>query len=277
MKNNRKVIFELHQKLLAFSVQGQLTKDPEKVHNFRVTYKKLRALLRLLRNVSPKNNKIKLPENLKNIYRRLGRIGDWQLLRSRLLRHPSAGKLNVLTGVIKGYISSQQKIVDEIPFKKMLLSSRNHLSDHLHDSAGPVAVELFLDQKWRTLRDLSSVNLFVDEHVHRFRKVIKDIYYLINLAPSIGVTLYANGSYPGNNKEGYITLMKELGDYNDLCIAINHLASIAWRDPEVVEPIIKDWIDRKHSWLPELHDKILRLEVPLDGTSMSSSGTIIYS
>lgn len=259
MKKEQKVLTELHEKLLAVSEGGRLANDSEKVHTFRVTYKRLRAFLRLLRSVTPKNRKVRMPANLKSVYRRLGKIRDWQLLYASLLRHPSAGSFTVLE-LIKGYISSQQKIVEGIAFPKIISSSKEYLCNHLREGAGLTDVERYLDEKRAALREISGVGPFGDDHFHSFRKGLKDIYYIIYLAPSINIDLSANVRNQGNSKEVYVSVMKELGDYNDICIAINHLASIAWRDPGIIEPILHEWIGRKHSWRHELHSKLIHLE-----------------
>jgi CHAD domain-containing protein len=263
MKKVNKVFTDLHERLLTVSAEGQLHDNPENVHIFRVNYKRLRAFVRWLNRGKHSKKQLHVPAELKNIYRYLGKLRDWQLLRSRLSEKLGVLQLLPLIETVDEYTSVQQKLVDEIPVRKIVLSSEKYFGTHTTELPDLVSVELFLDSKWVTLYTISKMNPFIDDHAHSFRKNLKDIYYVIETAQSMKIPLFANGYYPGNKKEEFLSLMKELGQYNDLCISINHLSSIAWRDPVTINILLDEWMHKKQSWFSDLHTKVVHLEMVL--------------
>lgn len=74
MKNKFNIIHHYFTKLYEYSVALQKNFDAESIHAFRVTAKKLRALLRMLRCSKPGNKTMKLSRRIKNMYLLTGKI-----------------------------------------------------------------------------------------------------------------------------------------------------------------------------------------------------------
>lgn len=193
---------------------------PERIHQFRLEYKKLRAFIRFVNTGVQKQNRLKLGSKIKAIYRKLGELRNYQLHRERmdgLLHH-------LLLPAPENYF----RMIEESQ-KEVIMAANGFANDFslthfkqqlLENPFNPISTatkECFVQQKAKALLGIILLKAYTDEDLHAIRKILKDILYNKSLLASqneLLPPLFADWDYLEN-------FAAQLGNYHDLCIALD--------------------------------------------------------
>lgn len=256
----KRICDKLHRKLSDAGTTAQTAYDPEVIHIFRVTYKKLRAFARLLNSAKDDGSDMTLPKVIRDFYHSLGRIRDWQLLQAKLLQSEFAAiDMALINTVAAVQLVTCKRENQQVSARDLTAAYKLWYEKHVCNPIDLVAVELYIDNMWQDVQLLSE-HLVSDQQIHAVRKKLKDIYYISTLMGSEGMLLYANGYLPGRPVKYFTGLMKELGEYNDLCISLNLLETAFNRQAETIGDtciqVCNVLKKEKEKWYPALVDKI---------------------
>ena len=237
--------------------------DADDIHEFRVEFKKLRALLRLLGLEIADAENLDMPRNLKDIYTVTGKIRELQLQVIRLDEIVNAKeKLPKYRSVLKKEI---KKLKSELKFwlkHESLSKMEEKISVHLPESLQASTIKNFLSFKFSNIAALFSGKIIADESLHRIRKNIKDILYVYKTFEEYRII---NMEELFGNKTHYddATLVaEELGKFNDLCIALTllrpeWLSAIKEEEKKLLEKIRLHWLEEKEMLKKDLVERVL--------------------
>ncbi len=192
--------------------------EEELVHQFRVAFKDLRAIVRFY-NICEGSPDLKVLGGIKEMYHVLGLVREAQNERKSLveysLRVPSYYEL--LNQAIMSVAAKWLTAYSEREFETLLTYVKDHDFRALHLSD----LARFEQVKIRKLREILSQGEITDEKLHEVRKQMKDIHYVARFVTSN----WKNGSqyiekWPGS---AISKLTEDLGNYNDLRLLREHL------------------------------------------------------
>jgi Uncharacterized conserved protein len=160
----------------------------EAIHDLRVEYKKLRALLRLLR--------LNMPESLKKLYKAAGKVRDLQVFLT--IPVPAPVFIHNKQKQLFRYKENLVRVIEVTRFKKIKIAK----------DAPDNALEKFVQEKTAAIHILLLAGN-AESHLHDIRKNYKDI-------------IYANKHF-GMDDESMNAMATQLGEFNDRCIALSLL------------------------------------------------------
>lgn len=189
--------------------------DVDHIHDLRVTYKKLRAFLRLMQE---DDRSVKMPDEIRVIYRSCGTVRDMQLILERL-----RDLKEVLPGFTKGLhhdlFQAKELLVIHIEDTSVGKAVKS-LVDELPGTVTEEMVRRFIQRKVATIHVLL-LALEHEEELHAIRKALKDLVYVKKLMETELKSGYAFPEWNDDKKLEDLTTM--LGDLNDHYIALSFL------------------------------------------------------
>lgn len=182
--------------------------EKETIHNFRVSIKSLRALLRLLNYQHPEY-KVKLSKRLKTLYHIAGNIRDAQLQLEYIAMQQYDLPLYraKLQQTIDEYTREWSKAYSKKVFhnlEKRLLKNQYH---PLHKDD----VQTFIDANFSSIVLPEKGILFTSKNIHDVRKHLKDIQYVIRTIREKAISVLPGKLQPENLDE----LTSAIGKYLD--------------------------------------------------------------
>ena len=150
------------------------TDDGEAIHQLRVEYKKMRALIRLERLGTPAGRKITIPRNLKKLYKNAGEVRSLQIYyRSVVPFFENAHGYRA--DILQQIDVAKSKLIIKIRhfhFHKTLKSIEKHTPKRITDAM----LKKFVEGKSQMMEDIL-LEKGSDEQIHLARKCLKDIIY----------------------------------------------------------------------------------------------------
>ncbi len=199
----------------------QLQKDP--IHDWRVDYKKLRAIIRL---VSDQIEKVEIPLSLKDVYTIAGEVRDRQMQTDRMLEW--FGSETLFPPVYTSFLAQE---ISEFGDQLRPLTENDaviRIAEHKILSAMPSRVskkdvEQYIQQQLIEIRNILWLTYKKDDYLHSCRKHAKDIQYIID---AIGVDhLNVERIHGLPSKDQLQIAAQELGNFNDQCVTMVFLRS----------------------------------------------------
>lgn len=219
------IIHKFFKRLTKYSAKIKEDDSGEAIHLFRIEIKKLRAFLRLLSLELREDDELKLPPEIKKMYKYAGKLRERRLHRKRI---EAAGK-NIQPSFrsIRGNwkVDTEKKAGKEhkwLSGKDFSVAERG-LKKKLPDEPGNDAVNAFFRLKIDNILTLINKGSYTTSELHAIRKSLKDIIYTIKLYRT---EMKVNLSFIFRDKrreELAAHLAHELGTYNDLCSDISFL------------------------------------------------------
>lgn len=219
-----KIVNKLCKKLDKFGSQLVKSFEEEEVHVFRVTYKRLRAFLFMLRSCYC-SDQPKIPRKLKEYYHLTGELRDLQLVNNKLLSEHGSAIQELCVLKIRLYITAKKELILSFDLHDMIDEARLKFAKQIPAKLGITSIYMFRDERWDQVRSYA-INPSNDERIHSVRKLLKILYYIDAILKKVDDPSYTNEDWQSYGEDFFIQLMKELGDYNDTCIAIRLLALI---------------------------------------------------
>ena len=210
--------------------------EKERIHEFRVAVKSLRAMSRLLVSRSDEY-RYKLSKELKEIYHISGMIRDAQLEQEKLsqLDLPVPGYLKHLEREISAHKKKWKDCFPGKIFNKLESAS----SDTEHITCTPEITDKFRYSKLASIALISKTNAVTDDDLHNIRKQLKDLFYVLKIIPG-HLKSIAQDAMPEELKE-----LKEITDligaYNDDRIFLEHICSYTEKSGEPCHRKLKEF------------------------------------
>lgn len=199
--------------------------DEEVIHEFRVGFKKLRALLRL-------TGKLKMPLSVKELYNYAGKVRELQLLQKQLLLLHATTDLPAYYSLLENRLKQAIVLLNE----KAIKQNKNDLillSDNCPSEITGKAVNFFITKKITALTKILKQPSKTDEQIHSARKLVKDLLYTFHTIEESG--LYKEMDTYLKLTEHLHQLGNELGLFQDWCTMLTHLSLNAFRTLPVPE------------------------------------------
>jgi len=262
------LITRLHDNLEESATQITERCAPEDLHTFRVNFKKLRAFIRFLNHTSERHAEVFISDDLKLCYSNLGNLRDWQLLQLKLSAESRCKEADIK--LVTDHISGLMTMVHQIPICDIVTKSQERLQNHQFHDFHLLEAELYLDHKWQLLTEIAETPLITVEQLHLFRKILKDIFYAAALLKSEKVPLFSEGMLPGKPAAYFDSLLKDIGDFNDICTHIRLLDSIEF-DSFALHMLSEEWKEKKHRTVKGIATTISEVMLHKDYYQLSSS------
>jgi hypothetical protein len=196
---------------------------PGAIHDWRVAYKKLRAILRL---ISEDEKKLHIPLSLKDVYSLAGHIRDRQMQMERMMQWFGNESL-----FPPAYTELLQKEIGEYGDQLHPLTENDavlRISEYKVKSSLPSRISKknilsFLQQQLFEVRNILWLTYKKDDYLHSCRKHLKDLQYVID---GIGAEEIDTDKIIGLPTTEQLQLAaQELGDFNDQCVTMQFLSS----------------------------------------------------
>lgn len=226
--------------------------DPEAIHQFRVAYKKLRALLRMLSQEDDTTGEVKVLRKLKKAYNISGSIRDLQLQQQRIRE-----AANQEPKKPQAYLTLLQKEIDKLKPELLEIVSENPVAESkkktdasMPDEFRLQDIQIFLQRKQVNISSIIESGDFSDDNVHAIRKNLKDLFYNLKINGEIEPAISFSNIWKGKDEKYFDQLLDELGNFQDKCTAIALLKtywinSLNAYNRELLEQIKKIWIKGK--------------------------------
>lgn len=159
-------------------LEFDLNSSENSMHDFRIEIKKMRAILKFLKSVYPKQKLKKSARQLNNIFQQAGEIREYQLIQQWFQK-------NELEIFIVHFFPS--KLLDELinnfhlqahQFKHDLKELTENISDYIK-ATNEILAEHYVRELYAQIDQLIRINCSVNEW-HELRKIIKQWMYAIN-------------------------------------------------------------------------------------------------
>lgn len=226
--------------------------DAETIHQFRVAYKKLRAVFRMLSY--KKEQGLKIGKKLKKTYRTAGAIRDLQLQQQRVIAATKGEpeKPKAYLSYIKQEIGKLKPVLAELIGSNPLVDSKKKSSPGIPRQFSKADLRSFVQNKWATINTMITAGDFTDEHVHAIRKYLKDLFYNLNLFKGVEQDILSMSIWHKKDEHYVYLLLTELGNFQDICIAIILLRSyllenISENDRETALQLKNSWTREKRN------------------------------
>ena len=219
-KTLQKIISRYYSRLDKLFGQLLAGFDPNRIHDFRVEFKKFRALCRMLRN-SP-DDKLPIPKKLRTAYRNTGALRDLQLQAERIRALPPD---NWHSG--DRYI---QELLDDQDHLKLQLikigrpgkSGKKLFRNNIPKKFSVSQFRDYADKQWAGIHALIVMPGMSEPELHQIRKLLKDLMYNRRYFPKEKDVLQKS-QWKKYEIVYMDKLLEQLGDFQDRCTAVSLL------------------------------------------------------
>lgn len=221
--------------------------EKEAIHDFRVTVKKLRAFLRLIKQGAKDADKLKITSEFKELYGYLGITRNLDLV-EQLVYKLAVEDHNLLPvkylQVLKTDAEDWKLKVVAMPVQDLVENERYFLLKSLPTRLTKGNIHKFLRGNKKELLALIALSQISDDQLHEVRKILKDFLYNWKYIKNDAV-LILPGLLASEGNLKAITDM--LGAYQDLSTALHMLETSyhdtpAYNEEQVtINVIIEKW------------------------------------
>lgn len=233
----------------------KLTNESQSIHDFRVAYKKLRAIIRLS---SAEKKTFKQCKEIKKIYQVLGKIRDLELVQEKI-------KINTHIKVnlkINCGIALQQKIdflesaLEKVSIERDVENCFNKIIKAIDHTCSIKTIKNFIESNWENVKSLILKNKLSDTSIHVIRKKLKDIFYTIRLLESERNKKWISKRISNLQLENYNKILNELGNFQDSCNALQILNQLKRVKSNTIQKLKNDWITEKVKLKQSISEKL---------------------
>jgi CHAD domain-containing protein len=204
--------------------------DEEAIHNFRVTIKSLRAFLRLIAAATG-NRKIKITARINRLYHILGGIRDAEQERSE--RVNSGFLFPAYFELLDANINRGKANWERHYTGKEFHRFQEKIGCFELTKMEPSILLEYFNIKIKRIKKLSKETVITDKELHEIRKLLKDMYYVMEIITQ---------NWPTGSKhikilpvEKINELTTEIGNYNDKRLRLEHLTAFVETYTDVKE------------------------------------------
>lgn len=248
-KEFRKIVSGLLDRI-QINISNADTADEEVIHQLRVGYKKLRAILRLAK-LEEGGEKLKLSKNFKELYRLAGELRTYQLYYHHLENFYKDGVYleNVSAQIIKAN-EDLQAFIKKFDIPK----ERKKIKKYLPDGLSKHSLKKFISKKVKEIHQLPKEEVH-DEQLHDLRKLLKDITYSIQETNTKEQQFFPLAGK--KDLRGLKKLSDTLNNFQDTTTDLFLLdtidtANVSKKDKAILTGLRKEWEQRKEDIKKEL-------------------------
>jgi CHAD domain-containing protein len=221
-----------------------LPDESESIHEFRVIYKKLRTIIRLSSNEKKQKN---IPKEIKSIYRLLGKIRELDLIHKKIIESTIIKRAlkHKFIQLLQQRISLLYKALSKIPIEIILDNNYKKLIQLTDKKSSLKTINKFIQLKWNYIKSTISLKKLPDTSIHSVRKKLKDIFYVTRLLEIKTGKSWIKKRIPKTQLDQYNEILNELGNFQDVCNALQLLNRLNKIQPEAFEKLKEKWLKEK--------------------------------
>ncbi|NTS42451.1 CHAD domain-containing protein [Flavisolibacter sp. BT320] len=200
--------------------QRRLGEDVDANHNFRVEIKKLRALLRLLRQEDDAATALRLPKPVRQLYTTVGDVRSCQLQKAFVIlackeldSPPPAGYLQWLQ---QKEIEATERVRGKAK-QVSILKLRDEILRSLPAAWDKESAANYLRETKTRLAAYLAAAALTDDALHDIRKLLKDLLYVWPYLEGVVAEIFPPQFF---NRETCQQLAERLGSFQDCCVAL---------------------------------------------------------
>jgi CHAD domain-containing protein len=151
--------------------------DPEQLHDFRVSFKKTRAFIRMISADNDGRKKIKILKKIKPCYSLAGTLRDLQLLQQHITE--IAGKDQSLLKyfeLLKKEITHTKHALQKQVAVNFFTNAEKTIK-HVPEKFSTKDFASYAKLKWEDAYRILIIGNYTDQHLHAVRKNLKDLFY----------------------------------------------------------------------------------------------------
>ena len=197
------------------------------VHRFRVQYKKLRALLRMIQTDPAVSGRAHISKKLKRVYRISGSIRDLQLHQQRIntVYRNSKNKPGTYLLHLKQRTTICKRKLKEVFSTTAVAKEVEKIMPRLSDSFSKKMISEYMEQQWGSIVQLIDTKQLSDTNMHRVRKLMKDLFYNMELPGQENLVVETGKRKRVVSLELFKTKLHQLGQFQDLTTEIRMLGT----------------------------------------------------
>jgi CHAD domain-containing protein len=193
------------------------------IHDWRVDYKKLRAILRM---ASEEDEKIHIPLSLKDVYSLTGEIRDRQMQLERM-KEWFGNEIffpPTYSEFIKQEIGEYGDQLHPLTENDAVLQISQHkVKLALPSRVTNKTIHAFLQEQLYEIRNILWLTYKKDDYLHSCRKHLKDLQYVIDGVGKEEIETEKLNGLP--SFEQLQSGAQELGNFNDQCVTMRYMSS----------------------------------------------------
>ncbi len=196
---------------------------PEALHEWRVEFKKLRALVRLMKTF---NHKAAIHSSLKDLYKHCGFVRDRQVHLQMISDYVTQGIPNPISylAIINEELSEDaDKVITLTGNDAILEISKHQLCIEIPLKISKKQIQEYLHLQLILARDILWLIYKKDAYLHEVRKRLKDVQYILEMMVPTYLPEVKIEGMPEIDQLKLAT--RELGNFNDLCVSVRFLNS----------------------------------------------------
>jgi CHAD domain-containing protein len=209
-----------HQHRFLKKIPGSFSS--EDIHQFRVNFKKLRALLRLINPAVIRSSDLGVPASLISLYHIAGTVRDLQVnipfLTDAFARN-NVQASSYFTKLEENLSNAKKELGDKIE-EKSFKKNAHQIVDAITTDLEQSTIREFVHRKVATIKILL-LGLSDDEDIHSIRKHIKDILYSVRIFEHEWHIPFPIVAW--KNEDSLEEISTRLGDYCNRCEALAFL------------------------------------------------------
>lgn len=194
----------------------------EDIHRYRVIYKELRALLRMIGSLNIYADKPIVSKHLKSTYKICGAIRDLQLEQQRL-KQSSKQELKILKSylhLLKTKLIQLKAALAESVVTKNKPATNNSAAEILSDKHFVRQCLHYEQQQWASVCTIIQSGYFTDDKLHRIRKILKDFFYNLDWCNRKQKKKIFHLLNIAKDEAYFKNLTDQMGAYQDICSSI---------------------------------------------------------
>ncbi len=200
--------------------------DDDDIHDFRLSVKKLRAFLGMVSLDSTCRRRLRIPGNIRRLFRKAGNLRDMRLFEKKALSFFTGNEKPVF--FLKGLEAETSLCEKELYthlHKNPCRDSVKAMIRKLPENDEPLAASFFYDEKKQMLQRLFAEKEITGHMFHIMRKHIKDLHVIRGLEMEYAGTASQAHFAQYHGLKNTENLAVQLGHFNDSSMLINFLSS----------------------------------------------------
>lgn len=242
----------LFRQLKKYTKKVAKNANAEDIHKYRVTYKKLRARLRMMSNQTIDSAKPIVSKHLKSTYKICGAIRDLQLQQQRLKQSPKR-ELKILKPylyLLQTKLTQLKAALAEKVVTKNKPASNNSVAEILSDKYFVRKCIHYTQLQWVTVCTIIQSGYFTDDKLHTIRKILKDFFYNLEGCNRKQKKKIFHLLNIAKDEAYFNNLTDQMGAYQDICSSIiflkkQELNKVHKQCVELLIQTKKKWVNEK--------------------------------
>lgn len=251
-KQVKHIVCQFHKELNKHYQKSIKDFDMEALHQLRLTYKKLRAFLRMTSYREEGGAEITIAKKMKKAYRIAGLIRDIQLQQQRIAE--VAGQFGfqpkAYARLLEKEINRQKPGLSRIISSEIIKNHKKKIYLLLPAKFSLLDADLYVQKRWAAVNAIIVSGHFYDIDIHAIRKSLKDLLYNFSIFSEAEQQLLSQRVWKGKDDLYYKALLEELGSFQDQCTAIVllnpfWLKKLSKKDRQPLEQVKLIWLENK--------------------------------